>query len=143
MWLEEPIAADDFAGHQRVAAKSGLPLAAGENLHTLKEFELLIEQGGVRYPEPDAATLGGITPWLEVAKMAESKGRKVTSHGVHDLHVHLLAAIPNASYLEMHGFGLDRFQAETLETGNGMALAPDRPGHGVTLNWEKLEPYAE
>ncbi len=143
VWLEEPIAPDDFAGHQTVAAKGGASIAAGENLHTVREFQMLIDQGGVRYPEPDAATLGGITPWLEVAKMADAKGRKVTSHGVHDLHVHLLAAVPNASYLEMHGFGLDRFQAETLEHGAGMAVAPDRPGHGVELDWDKLEPYRE
>jgi L-alanine-DL-glutamate epimerase-like enolase superfamily enzyme len=58
---------------------------------------------------------------------------------VHDLHVHLLAAVPNASYLEVHGFGLERFMAEPLSIQDGVAVAPDRPGHGVELDWKGLE----
>ena len=54
----------------------------------------------------------------------------MTSHGAHDLTVHLLAAVPNRSYLEAHGFGLDRFLAEPLRIEDGLAVAPDRPGHG-------------
>jgi L-alanine-DL-glutamate epimerase-like enolase superfamily enzyme len=58
---------------------------------------------------------------------------------VHDLHVHLLAAVPNASYLEVHGFGLERFMAEPLVIEDGRAIAPERPGHGVELDWAALE----
>ena len=94
--------------------------------------------GGVAFPEPDVANIGGITPWLEVAGAAQAMRLPVTTHGVHDLQVHLLAAIPNASYLEVHGFGLDRFIPEPLVIEDGMARAPDRPGHGVELDWESL-----
>jgi L-alanine-DL-glutamate epimerase-like enolase superfamily enzyme len=58
---------------------------------------------------------------------------------VHDLHVHLLAAVPNASYLEVHGFGLERFMAKPLAIRDGKAIAPERPGHGVELDWQALE----
>jgi L-alanine-DL-glutamate epimerase-like enolase superfamily enzyme len=58
---------------------------------------------------------------------------------VHDLHVHLLAAVPNASYLEAHGFGLERFMAEPLRLEDGKAIAPERPGHGVELDWPALD----
>lgn len=85
--------------------------------------------------------IGGITPWLEVARLADEKNLPVTTHGVHDLQVHLLAAVPNASYLEVHGFGLDRFMAHPLVIENGMARAPDRAGHGVELDWAALEPH--
>ena len=57
---------------------------------------------------------------------------------MHDLHVHLLAAVPNASYLEVHGFGLETFMAEPLTVSEGLATAPDRPGHGVSLDWDRL-----
>jgi L-alanine-DL-glutamate epimerase-like enolase superfamily enzyme len=53
--------------------------------------------------------------------------------------VHLLAAAPNRSYLEAHGFGLDRFIAEPLAIEDGLAIAPDRPGHGVEFDWKALE----
>ena len=62
VWLEEPIIPDDVNGLARVAVEGGLPIAAGENLHTVYEFEETIARGRVSFPEPDAATLGGITP---------------------------------------------------------------------------------
>jgi L-alanine-DL-glutamate epimerase-like enolase superfamily enzyme len=53
--------------------------------------------------------------------------------------VHLLAAVPNRSYLEAHGFGLDRFIREPLRIEAGLAIAPDRPGHGVEFDWTALD----
>jgi L-alanine-DL-glutamate epimerase-like enolase superfamily enzyme len=140
VWLEEPTVPDDVAGHVRVLREGGLPVAAGENLHTLAEFEHLIAAGGVSFPEPDLSNCGGVTVWLKVAHLAEARNLPVTSHGVHDLHVHLLAAVPNASYLEAHGFGLERFIAHPLGVRDGWAVAPERPGHGVELDWKALEP---
>jgi L-alanine-DL-glutamate epimerase-like enolase superfamily enzyme len=140
VWLEEPVVPEDVTGHVRVLRDGGLPLAAGENLHTLAEFEHLIAAGGVSFPEPDLSNCGGVTVWLKVAHLAEARSLPVTSHGVHDLHVHLLAAVPNASYLEAHGFGLERFIAHPLELRDGCAVAPERPGHGVELDWKALEP---
>jgi L-alanine-DL-glutamate epimerase-like enolase superfamily enzyme len=138
-WLEEPTIPDDVPGHVRVLAEGALPVAAGENLRTIHEFERLIGAGGVSFPEPDVSNVGGVTTWLKVARVAEAHNLPVTSHGVHDLHVHLLAAVPNASYLEVHGFGLERFVAHPLELRDGEAIAPDRPGHGVELDWKGLD----
>ena len=118
--------------------EGGLPVAAGENLHSLYEFQALIAAGGVTFPEPDLSNCGGVSVWLKVARLAEAANLPVTSHGVHDLHVHLLAAVPNASYLEVHGFGLERFMAEPLVIRDGRAIAPERPGHGVELDWQAL-----
>ena len=80
---------------------------------------------------------------MKVAHLAEAYNLPVTSHGVHDLHVHLLGAVPNAFYLEIHGFGLESFVKEPLRLEDGDAIAPERPGHGVQFNWETLEPYRE
>lgn len=143
VWLEEPIIPDDIDGHARIAAHSGVALATGENLHTVYEFEQMMARGGIAFPEPDLCTLGGITPWLKVAHLAEARNLPVTSHGVHDLHVHLLAAVPNASYLEVHGFGLERYLAEPLVVREGLATAPDRPGHGVEFDWQALAPHRQ
>jgi L-alanine-DL-glutamate epimerase-like enolase superfamily enzyme len=142
-WLEEPTIPDDVEGHARIAREGGVPLATGENLHTVYEFQQMIARGGVAFPEPDVANIGGITPWLKIAHLAETHNLPVTTHGVHDLQVHLLAAIPNASYLEAHGFGLDRFLSHPLQLENGTAVAPERPGHGVELYWDKLEAHRD
>ncbi len=140
VWLEEPTIPDDLAGHIRIAKEGALPIAIGENFHTIYEFQNFITAGAVAFPEPDVSNCGGITVWMKVAKMAEAHNLPVTSHGVHDLHVHTLAAVPNASYLEGHGFGLESYIAHPLQIENGEAIAPERPGHGVKLEWDKLEP---
>ncbi len=140
-WLEEPVIPDAYAEHARIAKEGGLPIATGENLHSLHEFELMLSLGKVAFPEPDLVTLGGVTPWLQVAQLCLEQGLPVTTHGVHDLHVQLLAAIPNSSYLEVHGFGLERFMSEPLTLRNGHMLPPDRPGHGVVLDEKALSPY--
>ena len=138
-WLEEPTIPDDPAGHARIVREGGLPIAAGENLRTLWEFKLYVAGGGVTYPEPDVTNCGGVTPFMKIAHLAEAFNLPVTSHGAHDVTVHLLAACPNRSYLEAHGFGLERYIAEPLTIQDGFALAPDRPGHGITFDWKGLE----
>jgi L-alanine-DL-glutamate epimerase-like enolase superfamily enzyme len=142
-WLEEPTIPDDLAGHARILRDGALPIATGENLRSVYEFQHLIAAGGVSFPEPDVSNIGGITTWLKVAHLAEAANLPVTSHGVHDLTVHLLAAVPNASYLEVHGFGLDRFIEHPLRLEDGRAVAPDRPGHGVTFDWEAMESFKD
>src|SRR3954447_13574124 len=139
LWLEEPIVPDDVAGHARVLREGGIPIATGENLRTIWDFRHLIASGGVSFPEPDVTNCGGVTAFMKIAHLAESFNLPVTSHGAHDITVQLLAAVPNRSYLEAHGFGLDRYIAEPLRIEEGFAIAPDRPGHGIEFDWKSLE----
>jgi L-alanine-DL-glutamate epimerase-like enolase superfamily enzyme len=141
-WLEEPTIPDDPAGHARIVREGGLPIAAGENLRSLWEFKAYIAAGAVTYPEPDVTNCGGVTPFMKIARLAEAFNLPVTSHGAHDVTVHLLAACPNRSFLEAHGFGLDRYIAEPLKIQEGVAIAPNRPGHGITFDWEGLKSVA-
>jgi L-alanine-DL-glutamate epimerase-like enolase superfamily enzyme len=137
-WFEEPIPPEHPEGHARVASEGGIPVAAGENLRTLAEFRQAIA-GGVTFPEPDVTNCGGITPFLKIAHLAEAFHLPVTSHGAHDVTVHLLAALPNRSYLEAHGFGLDAYVAHPLTIAEGHAIAPEHPGHGIAFDWDRLE----
>ena len=138
-WLEEPTVPEDPEGHARIVREGGLPVAAGENLRSLWEFRHYIACGGVSFPEPDVTNCGGITPFMKIAHLAEAFNLPVTSHGAHDVTVHLLAACPNRSYLEAHGFGLDRYITEALRIEEGRAIAPNEPGHGVVFDWKRLE----
>ena len=142
-WLEEPTDPADVDGHVRIQREGALPVAAGENLHTLAEFEAMISAGAVAFPEPDLTNCGGVTAWMKIAHLAEAHNLPVTSHGVHDLHVSLLAAVPNASFLEVHGFGLDPFLENPLEVSRGYATASERPGHGVELRWDLLQAHRQ
>ena len=86
-------------------------------------------------------TLAGSAPGCGWRGLAEAHHLPVTSHGVHELHVHLLAAVPNASYLEVHGFATERFVREPPRFDAGACILPHRPGHGVELDQEALAPY--
>ena len=138
-WLEEPTIPDDVDGHRRILRDGGVPVATGENLHTIYEFKEMIARGAVSFPEADVTNCGGVTAFLKIAHLAEAFNRPITSHGAHDLTVHLLAAVPNRSYLEVHGFGLERFLATGLDLADGFATAPERPGHGIEFDWRALE----
>jgi L-alanine-DL-glutamate epimerase-like enolase superfamily enzyme len=140
-WLEEPTIPDDVEGHARIAREGLLPIAAGENYRTIYEFQKLIAAGGVSFPEPDLSNIGGVTAWMKIAHLAEAHNLPVTTHGVHDLHVHLLAAVPNPSLLEAHGFGLEDYIEHPLVIEEGLVTAPDRPGHGVEFDWDRLEAH--
>lgn len=138
VWFEEPIPPDDPAGHRRVLTEGGIPIASGENLRSLWDFRTAIE-GGVTFPEPDVTSVGGVTGFMKVAALAEAFHLPVTSHGAHDITVHLLAACPNRSYPEAHGFGLDAYVEHPLVIEEGHAVAPERSGHGVAFDWARLE----
>ena len=110
-------------------------------MHTLYEFQQMISAGGVTYPEPDVSNCGGVTAFRKIAAVAEAHNLPVTSHGAHDLTVHLLAAAPNRSFMEIHGFSLDRFVAEPMKIVDGRTVAPERAGHGIELDIKALEQY--
>jgi len=140
-WFEEPTLPDDYLGHARIEREGGIPIATGENLHSIYEFRHMIELGRISFPEPDVSNCGGVTGWMRVAKLAYAHNLQVTTHGVHELHLHLLAAIPNASYLELHGFGLERYMKNPPALENGVMKAPALAGHGVVFDWNALEEF--
>ncbi|WP_112312601.1 mandelate racemase/muconate lactonizing enzyme family protein [Pseudogemmobacter bohemicus] len=131
-WFEEPLPADDIAGHARLTRQSRVPIAVGESMYSPGQFADYIQAGACGIVQADVARIGGITPWLKVAHMAEAHNLMICPHFLMELHVSLVCAVPNAPWLEYIP-QLDDIAAPMARDG-GLALAPVAPGLGI--DWD-------
>ena len=137
-WFEEPLPADDLIAHVRLAAASEVPIAVGESLYSIAQFAAYVQQGACSIVQVDVARIGGITPWLKVAHLAEAFDVAVCPHFLMELHVSLTAAAPAAAWVEYIP-QLDAVATSRLAIDDGHAVAPEQPGLGIEWRHDELE----
>lgn len=139
-WLEDVVAHDDYPGMASVAAALAMPLAAGEYVYGSVPFRHMLEARSVDIVMIDVLRAGGITQWLKIAGMAQAFNLPVVSHLMPELHVHLIAAIPNGLTVEYMPWSSRLFE-EVPQPVKGELQVPDKPGLGLRFDRDALKRY--
>lgn len=132
-WLEDVTAHDDYAGLARVADALVTPVAGGEYLYGIAAFRHMLEARSVDIVMIDLLRVGGIANWMRVAGMAEAFNVPVVSHLFPEIHVHLVASIPNGLTVEYMPWSFRLFEEVPVPVDSELAV-PSKPGLGLAFN---------
>ena len=141
-FYEDPTLPDNFDAMALIAEQVRIPITTGERLHTIHEFEMLLNRGAVQYVRPDVCLCGGISGAKKVAALAEAHYVGVVPHNPLGpvstaACVQLAAAIPNFA-LQEYPLGEDEapkrdMVVTPLRCEDGYLTLPDGPGIGMEL----------
>ena len=132
-WVEEPVPAEDLAGHARVREGSPVPIQTGENWWFGHDMARALAAGACDLCMPDVMKMGGVTGWLRAMGQAEAVSVPVSSHLFIETSAHLLPVTPLAHYLEF------------LDLAGAVLTEPPRPadgsvtarGPGLGMEWDE------
>jgi L-alanine-DL-glutamate epimerase-like enolase superfamily enzyme len=144
-WIEEPFSPDDIENHSRLASLISIPLATGEIEAGCWRFKDLLEKKAAMILQTDAAVCGGISEWRRIAHTASSYGVTISPHWFHDLHVHLVASVPNGRYVEFFPdnqvLNFRNLINRQLEVKDGDLCLPQLPGLGFEFDEQAVKKY--
>lgn len=141
-FYEDPTLPDNLDMMAAIAEKIHIPIATGERLHTLFEFDMLLARGAVQYVRPDVCLCGGISGAKKIAALAEARYVQVVPHNPLGpvstaACLQLAACIPNFA-LQEYPLGEDvppksDIVTQPLTRDGGYLLVPEGPGIGIEL----------
>ena len=147
-FYEDPILPDNFDAMELVAQHINIPIATGERLHTIHEFEMLLKRGAVQYVRPDVCMVGGITHAKKIAALAEAHYVGVVPHNPLSpvstaACLQIAACIPNFALQEYPTGEHEPPKSEIVKSAvtqeNGYLIIPDTPGIGIELAEDAAE----
>jgi L-alanine-DL-glutamate epimerase-like enolase superfamily enzyme len=138
-WLEEPVVCEDFEGYKRVAQHLKTRVVGGETHYTRFEMRPFFVAPVTPILQPDMMR-GGLTELRKIAATAEAWGITIAPHLFHELMVHVLCSIPNASYLEYMDWNDDLWVTPAIPV-NGMVRPREVAGHGLAFKQEVLTSF--
>ncbi len=140
-WLEEPVAYDDLAGHARVRAEGGLPVATGETVFARAGIGAVLDADACDVVMPDLQRLGGYTEMRRACAAAATVGMPVSTHFFTEHSLAVAASTPGCASVEHVDWFAPLF-AEAMELDDGELVVPDRPGTGFTFDDDARRRYS-
>ena len=156
-WYEEPVAPEDLRGYREMRDKLTMPVAGGENEHTLYGFRDLFAAEAVDIAQPDLGSCGGITAARHIVALAQANGVAVNPHVwgsavAQAASLQVIAALPIAHHAlfaqqpvleydrSLHPFRRQLI-ASPIEQVDGWVAISDGPGLGIEVNRDVIERY--
>lgn len=156
-WYEEPVAPEDYAGYCEVRSKLSIPIAGGENEHSLYGFRELIARRCVDVAQPDLCSAGGFTAGRHITALAQSHAIQVNPHvwgsavsqaaalqfiaSLPPTHHALFPVEPIFEYdCSIHPLR-NAIVTEPLRQAGGWLEIPEKPGLGIEINREALQQF--
>ena len=142
-WIEEPLHPDDIKAHRVLKQRTSLPVALGEHVYTTHAFRDYIENNAVDVVQVDVCRVGGITPWLEVAALANTANLRVCPHAgdLMQVHQHLVKAIPNNWLLEVIPIWEEGPFRHQIQLKDGKCVSPAEPGASTDFTDAAMAKY--
>jgi D-arabinonate dehydratase len=145
-WVEEPLQLDDLRGAAKLADAVDPLIANGEQAVTRWEHRDLMQQGAAEILQLDATMAGGVSECMRSAHTAQAFDLPVVPVWFHNLHIHLAATVPHCLtveyFLPSEGiFPFETLLEEPLPLVNGNLRVPNRPGHGMIFNQQKVTQF--
>ncbi len=142
-WVEEPVQRADYRGLATVSSHIKAPVAAGENLKTVLDFQSYIEHGSADIVQV-GRMMSGFTGAMQVGNLAYAHGLPCAgSDSEAKVFAHVAAALPNHMILEVHD---DQVEEPMLRADNwiedGHVVLGDSPGLGLTVDREILKAHS-
>jgi L-alanine-DL-glutamate epimerase-like enolase superfamily enzyme len=145
-WIEEPFGPDEIDMHSRLAELTPVVVATGEIAYGRWYHKELLDKRGAEIIQTDACVCGGITEWKRIAALAAGYGVTVCPHWFHDVHAPLVAATPNARYVEFFPddqvLNFRRLVDKQLQHRNGDLILHQAPGLGFKFDEKAVRKYA-
>jgi L-alanine-DL-glutamate epimerase-like enolase superfamily enzyme len=135
-WVEEPLPAEDLRAHAALRARCAVPVAIGENLHTVGRFAEAIGVGACDIVQPNVVRVGGITPFRAIAGLASAGGVGFAPHLLPDLAGQLAMTLSQDTWVEdvedadFAALGL-LAAPSGVRVADGVLTAHTGPGHGL------------
>ncbi len=140
-WIEEPILADDHTGYEQLSRTVTAPLAGGEGQFQIEQFLDMFQRGCIQFVQADVCRVGGVTPWMRIARLADAYHLPMAPHLVEELSVHLTCGAPNGFLVEhlptlnLNNTGVI---SNPLMPEQGVYTPLEAPGHGVQFDMSAL-----
>lgn len=136
-WLEEPFLADSISAHKTLASHTSIPIAVGESLYSLRQFNDYLKNDACSYIQADVARVGGITPWIKIAHLCEAYDVELAPHFLMELHVNIACGVRASRFVEYIP-QLDTITTSRITIKEGYAYASTKPGIGIDWDFDEI-----